>query len=71
MQKNDFVVRCRYCRQEGPALVSPTKRKRLVLLTCATCGNPVRVQYVPKQRKESRRDENVKHTGDSDPKRQP
>ena len=44
---------CRYCRSEGPPLVEPTGKKRLVTLICACCGNPLGSRYVPKKRRKN------------------
>jgi|GEM_PF-5512105 len=53
MKRPEITTRCRWCGEYAPALITPTKRKRVVQLTCARCGNPIRVQYIPKERKEN------------------
>lgn len=45
-------IYCRSCRAEEVPLTEPVK-KRLVRLICARCGNPIRIQYIPRKRKEN------------------
>lgn len=51
MNNPEIITRCRWCGEYAPALITPTKRKRVVQLICARCGNIIRNQYIPKEKR--------------------